>query len=262
MSFSWEYNLGFPLCRLHLKHSNLARLKPCFVGQASLHVTRCRCSKLLILLWNLAISSWTHCCWCKGCSAVCHPFKRYSSPKSFRSCSSWRLALRRTESFCLKTCSRCSLSSLLSFWIRTAWFCRCLSSRCCLCSSVSFWNLVAEFSRVFVSGALVVEVFRDLMALHYLRLRYLDHWHVIYAYLDTASDTPASCSSVPLSPADGFAADFQVSCSAVPLSPGDGVAFVGLSGALAAPQFLVVAFFASVRVGFQVAVLALPGFRW
>ena len=67
---------------------------------------------------------------------------------------------------------------------------------------------------------------------------------------------------VPLSPADGFVTDFQVSCSTVPLSPGDGVAFVGLSDVLAAPLFLVVAFFAAVCIGFQSTVLALPEFRW
>ena len=66
----------------------------------------------------------------------------------------------------------------------------------------------------------------------------------------------------PLSPADSFATDFQVSCSAVPLSPGDGVAFVGLSDVLAAPRFLVVTFFAAVRLGFQAAILALPEFHW
>ena len=66
----------------------------------------------------------------------------------------------------------------------------------------------------------------------------------------------------PLSPADGFAADFQVSCSAVPLSPGDGVAFVGLNDVLADPRFLFVTFVAAVRLGFQAAVLALPEFRW
>ena len=52
------------------------------------------------------------------------------------------------------------------------------------------------------------------------------------------------------------------SCSSVPLSPGDGVAFVGVSDVLAAPRFLVVTFFAAVRVGFQAAVLTLPEFRW
>ena len=130
-----------------LKHSNLARLKPYFVGQVSLHVTHCRCSKLLIQLWILSISFWTHCCWCKGCSVVRHAFKRYSFCESCRSCSSWRLALRRTASFCLKTRSRCSLSSLLSFWIRTALFCRYLCSWCCLRSSIPLWNLVAEFSQ-------------------------------------------------------------------------------------------------------------------
>ena len=41
---------------------------------------------------------------------------------------------------------------------------------------------------------------------------------------------------------------------------GDGVAFVGLSDVLAVPRFLVVTFFAAVRVGFQAAVLALPEF--
>lgn len=97
------------------------------------------------------------------------------------------------------------------------------------------------------------------MALHYLRICYLDYLHVFTPtlILPLILQPPA-----PLSPADGFAADFQVSCSAVPLSPGDGVSFVGLSDVLAAPRFLVVTFFAAVRVGFQAAVLALPEFRW
>ena len=73
---------------------------------------------------------------------------------------------------------------------------------------------------------------------------------------------PSKATPVPLSPANSFAADYQVSCSAVPLSPGDGIAFVRVSEVLAAPWFLVVAFFAAVRVGFQAAILTLPEFRW
>ena len=67
---------------------------------------------------------------------------------------------------------------------------------------------------------------------------------------------------VPLSPGNGFAADFQVSCSTVPLSPGDGVAFIGVSDVLAALRFLVVAFFATVHVGFQATILTLLEFCW